>query len=129
MPIPVSIARFNRRVTNRITAPLAGRVRGLALVEHHGRRTGMRYRTPVLLFHDGPDLLIALTYGPDTDWVHNIRSAGGGVILERNRRIPVTDPRLEAGADAMAPLPRLVRFVLGLLGVDKLLRLTPSPPP
>jgi deazaflavin-dependent oxidoreductase (nitroreductase family) len=126
MPIPMAVARFNRRVTNRISGPLAGRIPVLALVEHRGRRSGTRYRTPVLLFHDGADLVIALTYGPDTDWVYNVLAAGSATITDRNQRIPVANPRLEAGANAMAPLPRFVGFALKRFGVDHLLRLTPT---
>jgi hypothetical protein len=42
---------------------------GLGVVVHRGRRTGSVYQAPVNVFaaEDGYDL--ALTYGPDTDWV------------------------------------------------------------
>ena len=128
MPLPPAIGQFNRRVTNRLTAPLVGRVRAFARVEHRGRRSGAVYQTPILLFHDGPDLVIALTYGPGTDWVKNILAAGSGVVIEKNRRIPAANPRLESGPAAMAPLPRIVRTFLGLTGVTETLRLTPAPP-
>ncbi len=38
--------------------------------------------------------VLALTYGPDTDWVKNILAAGGCELRTRGRRIQVTAPRL-----------------------------------
>lgn len=66
MPLPPQLARFNRRVTNRITYPLSGHLPGFAIVVHTGRRSGRAYRTPVNAFRDGDDYIIALTYGADT---------------------------------------------------------------
>jgi hypothetical protein len=47
------VARFNPRVTNRITRPLARWLPGFGVVEHAGRRSGRRYRTPVNVFRSG----------------------------------------------------------------------------
>ena len=30
-----------------------------------------------MAFRDGPTVTIALTYGPDVDWLRNVRAAGG----------------------------------------------------
>lgn len=38
------MARFNRSVTNHLTRRLAGRVPGMAVVIHCGRRSGREYR-------------------------------------------------------------------------------------
>lgn len=127
MPIPMTVARFNRRVTNRVTGRFAGTLPGFALVEHRGRRSGTIYRTPVNLFHDGDTLLIALTYGADADWVRNTQDAGGCTVIERGRRIPATWLAIEQGQHAIALLPRLVRLALTVIAVDQVLRLQPAP--
>ena len=46
MPLPRSVARFNRRVTNRLLGRLAPRLPGFGIVVHTGRKTQRRYRTP-----------------------------------------------------------------------------------
>ena len=123
MPLSPQVARFNRRVTNRLTRGFAGRVPGFAIVIHHGRRSGREYRTPVNAFRDGQDYLIALTYGHDADWVRNVEAAGGCDLLTRGHQVHLTRPRLEADPHIRwAPLP--VRLVLGLIDAPEYLRFT-----
>ena len=74
MPLPRSAARFNRRVTNHLFAPLAGRVPPWILLEHTGRHSGRTYRTVVWAFPVHGDLVVALTYGPAADWVRNVKA-------------------------------------------------------
>jgi hypothetical protein len=50
MPLPRSVARFNRRVTNRLIGPLASYLPYFGVVVHTGRRTHHSYRTPVNIF-------------------------------------------------------------------------------
>ena len=128
MPIPMTVARFNRRIFNRLTRRFAGKLSGFAIVEHRGRRSGTTYRTPVNLFHDSDTLLIALTYGSDADWVRNTLAAGSCTVIERGRRIPAAFLTIQQGPDAIAPLPQLVRAALTLMSVDQVLRLKPTPP-
>ena len=66
------LAWFNRHITNRITRPFAPRLSGFGVVEHAGRRSGHRYRTPVNVFRTGTSYVIALTYGVESDWVKNV---------------------------------------------------------
>jgi len=50
-PMTVSdrLARFNRRVPNRIIGTIAGRrLSPVAFMVHQGRKSGRRYRTPVM---------------------------------------------------------------------------------
>ncbi len=68
MPAPRWLARFNLYVTNRILGPLASRLPGMGVVLHVGRKTGRLYRTPVLIFRRGDRLIIALTYGRQSQW-------------------------------------------------------------
>ncbi|MGX7728511.1 nitroreductase family deazaflavin-dependent oxidoreductase [Rhodococcus sp. 2H158] len=115
MPLPRALARFNRVVTNRLARPLAGHLPLTAVIEHRGRRTGRRYRTPVLVFGRDGGYRIALTYGPRTDWVRNVLAAGGCTLHTRGRRIDLVDPVL--GRDpAVRWAPPGVRTVLRTTG-------------
>ena len=42
MPAPRSIARFNKRFTNRLTLKVAGYMPGFAIVTHIGRKSGRK---------------------------------------------------------------------------------------
>src|SRR5918912_2894648 len=72
VPLPRRLAYFNRKVTNRLFSPLAGRVPPWAIVEHVGRRSGRRYRTVLWAFPRRRNMIIVLTYGPASDWVRNV---------------------------------------------------------
>lgn len=124
MPLPMTIARFNRDLTNRLTVHFAGSVPPFVLLEHRGRKSGTLYRTPLLLFRQGPTVRIVLTYGERTDWLRNLQAAGGGIVIERGARMPLCDPVIERGQEAMSRLPRPVQLVLRLLRVDQVVRLT-----
>ncbi|MPZ69949.1 MAG: nitroreductase family deazaflavin-dependent oxidoreductase [Actinobacteria bacterium] len=120
MPLPKALARFNRVVTNRISRPVAGRVPGFGVVIHKGRRSGREYRTPVNVFRRDGGFEIALTYGPDADWVKNVMAAGGARVLHRGRVHSLTEPRkVQKPRDTAVPLP--VRLILFLLRVDTFL--------
>jgi deazaflavin-dependent oxidoreductase (nitroreductase family) len=123
MPLPSWLARFNRTVTNRVARPVAGRLPGFAIVRHRGRRTGRIYRTPVNFFRRGDSVVIALTYGPDRDWVRNVMAAGGCEVEARRRVLHLKDPRLVTDTHrSLVPAP--VRPVLRAIDVTQFLVLT-----
>jgi deazaflavin-dependent oxidoreductase (nitroreductase family) len=128
MPLPRWVARFNRRATNRVTGLFAGRLPGFGILIHTGRRSGRTYRAPINVFRDGDDYVIALTYGPDTDWVRNVLAAGGADLLTRGQLVRLTRPRLQSDP-SLRWAPLLVRLVLGRVGATETLRLTTGPPP
>ena len=125
MPLPRSVARFNKRVTNPITRRFASWLPGLAVVSHVGRRSGTGYRTPVNVFRDGAEYVFALTYGPESDWVLNVIAAGGCRIETRRRTIDLTGPRRFTDPSRRL-VPRPARWILALIGVDEFLALQPS---
>ncbi len=118
MPLPGSIARFNRVVTNRISRPLAGRLPWFALIIHRGRVSGTEYRTPVNAWLGEKDTIVALTYGRDTDWLKNLTAAAGGMIVTRGRAYPVGTPVL-IGAEGMRRMPAVARPILRTIDVDE----------
>ena len=122
MPAPRWLARFNRHVTNRIARTHAGWLPGMAIVHHTGRHAGKAYTTPVLVFRDGGDEVVELTYGPDTDWVRNVMAAGECELTTRRHTLHCTDPRIVISGDRPWA-PAFARAILRLLHVDKALRL------
>lgn len=123
MPGSDRLARFNRRLTNPLLRPLAGRLPPLAIVVHRGRTSGRSYRTPVMAFADGDGWAIALTYGPDRDWVKNVLAAGGATLERRGRPLAVVRPTLVGEGEGMPLMPAAIRPVLRRLGVTSFLRL------
>jgi deazaflavin-dependent oxidoreductase (nitroreductase family) len=123
MPLPRSIARANRRVTNRLLGGLATRLPGFGVIVHTGRRTRRPYRTPVNVFRQDDRYVIALTYGPNTDWVHNVLAAGGCTLETRGRTRRLSRPRLFHDESRHA-VPAPVRLILGLIDVSDFLELT-----
>lgn len=123
MPFPRRLARINRRLTNPIVRPAARRLPPLALIHHRGRRSGRAYATPVLAFRSGSTVVVALTYGPDTEWVRNLLAAGGGELEQRGGRHTVHAPRVVPTREVQDSFPNVVRLALRLLRVRSSLRL------
>jgi deazaflavin-dependent oxidoreductase (nitroreductase family) len=119
--LPRRLAKINRRVTNRITGPLAGRLPGFGVVVHRGRRSGREYRTPIAIFRTAEGYVVALPYGM-SDWTRNVLTAGGCDLQTRGRRVRLTDPRL-VHDPARTDMPPLVRQVVGVIGVTDFLHL------
>ena len=122
MPLPRALGRFNRRVTNRLLGPLLLRLPGFATLVHVGRRTGRTHRTPVLVFRRGRTAIVALTYGPEADWVRDVLAAGGCRIERGASCVGASDPRLRHDpARSLVPPP--VRLALVILGAADFLEL------
>lgn len=116
MPIPSRVARWNKVGLNRISRHVAPWMPGFGLVVHRGRRSGREYQTPVTVFPADDGFVIALTYGVNTDWVKNVRAAGGCELRTRGRVLRVGSPRVYHDETRRGIRP-LERQVLRLLGV------------
>jgi deazaflavin-dependent oxidoreductase (nitroreductase family) len=120
MVLSSRVARFNRKVTNRITKPFAGVLPGFGVLVHRGRRSGREFRTPLNVFRTPDGFLVALTYGPGADWVRNVLAAGRAELHTRGKTYVVHEPRL-VHDETRGPMPAGVRHVLGLVGVTDFL--------
>ena len=109
------LARLNRHGLNRLTRHVAPWAPGLGLVVHAGRRSGRTYQTPVELFPAPGGYVIALTYGPDTDWTKNVLAAGGCELRTGGKTIRVTEPRVytDQTREHIRPFERAVLRLLG----------------
>ena len=114
MPLPRALARFNRRVTNRVLGPLAHVIPPFAEVEHRGRKSGRTHRTPVWAFPTERGYVIALTYGPDVEWLKNLQASGRGQLETLGQTWMVSEPRVFHD-EQRAAMPQPVRFFLGLI--------------
>jgi deazaflavin-dependent oxidoreductase (nitroreductase family) len=106
MKLSRGVARFNKRVTNRIQGLYAWLVPPWAVILHRGRRSGRQYRTPLFAFRRGRTLVIALLYGEESEWLRNLR-AGGGHVIRAGRTFVVGAPEVVATREASSLLVRL----------------------
>jgi deazaflavin-dependent oxidoreductase (nitroreductase family) len=119
------LARFNRRLPNRVIRTFAGRrLSPVALMVHQGRRSGRRYRTPVMPLPLGDGFLVSLPYGPERDWVRNVLAAGRCTLQRGGRRFELDDPRLLDAAGAAPLLPAALRPALRVVPGIRFLRLS-----
>jgi deazaflavin-dependent oxidoreductase (nitroreductase family) len=85
MRLPRKLAGFNRVVTNRVQGLWAPYLPPWLMVVHRGRRSGREYRTPMMGSVHGEQLVIAMLYGPQSDWARNLLAAGQGTVIRRGR--------------------------------------------
>ena len=126
MPIPRIVRQWNKVGLNRVTRHIAPRMPGFGVVVHRGRRSGRRYQTPVNVFATDDGYVLALTYGPDTDWVKNVLAAGGCELRTRGRVVRLVSPRLFHD-EARHDIRPLERQVLRVIGVADFLSLKTAP--
>ncbi|HEY0805771.1 MAG TPA: nitroreductase family deazaflavin-dependent oxidoreductase [Pseudonocardiaceae bacterium] len=122
MVAPRGLAKFNRHVTNRILGPLALRLPGFGIIVHTGRKSGRTYRTPVNLFRVDGRCVVALTYGPGSDWVRNVVAAGGCDLVRHGSQVHLAEPRLVHDPRRRL-MPAVVRPILAVVGVEDFLEL------
>ena len=111
MPIPRPVRRLNTSVFGPVMLRFVG-IGPLAELQHVGRRSGRRYRTPLLAFRDGDAVTIALTYGSDVDWLANVRAAGGGRLRLGSTTIELGPPR---GLDTQCGMDRMPLVIQAML--------------
>jgi deazaflavin-dependent oxidoreductase (nitroreductase family) len=88
------MAKFNRRVTNKIIGLLAPYLPPWAVLIHRGRKSGTEYRTPVAVTIRDGSLMVPIGYGEESDWLRNLLAAGGGQVMHRGKTRALTNPRV-----------------------------------
>ncbi|WP_396928126.1 nitroreductase family deazaflavin-dependent oxidoreductase [Mycolicibacterium sp.] len=110
MRVPRAVANFNRAVTNPIARSLTPWLPCLGTLEHTGRKSGKRYRTPLLVFKTRDGYVILIGYGPESDWLKNVLAGGPIILHKRGTAIALASPRIVSKSEAaplVAPAPRL----------------------
>ena len=116
MAIPRAVTRFNKAVGNKVLIHLAGHGPFVEL-EHVGRRSGKTYRIPLNAFRHGDTVTFALTYGPDVDWLRNVRAANGARLRMRGSMLTLGAPVAVPTDVGLSRLPAPARIVLRLARV------------
>jgi deazaflavin-dependent oxidoreductase (nitroreductase family) len=99
----------NRVFTNPLLGTVAWLVPPLAIVHHVGRKTGRRYRSPVVAIRTSDGYVIPMTYGRDVDWARNVVRAGGCELEQLGRRHKLRKPRIVGLPAAEPKLPAVLR--------------------
>lgn len=122
MHLPRLLARVNRRIVNPVQSKYAGVIPGHGIIEHVGRRSGQKYRTPVLVFRTEGGFSMIAGYGLKSDWVQNLIAADGGGLQHRRNKYTLSRPRLLQGEEAYLVLPPLARRFARLVHVEGVIR-------
>jgi deazaflavin-dependent oxidoreductase (nitroreductase family) len=115
------------KMLNPLIVKLAGRrhFHMAAQIRHVGRRSGRTYTTPVSARRSGEMVVIALTFGNQSDWSRNVRSAGGGTIRIDGEDYDVTQPqvmsRQEARPLVQAAFSPMDRAGFRMLGIKQVM--------
>jgi deazaflavin-dependent oxidoreductase (nitroreductase family) len=112
MHLPHFMRRVNRVFTNPVLGTIAWLLPPLAVVHHVGRKSGRRYRTPVVAFRSAKGFVIPMTYGRDVDWARNLLKARGCELVQMGRHVALRNPRIVDARVAYAHLPPGVRSAL-----------------
>ena len=122
-PIVKTVIRpMTKMLTPLIVKLAGGRHFGMAAqIRHVGRRSGRTYTTPVSARRTGEIVAIALTFGNQSDWSRNVRSAGGGTIRIKGEDYDLTQPQVMSRQEAkplvqaaFSPMERAGFRVLGI---------------
>ncbi len=116
------LARVNKRATNKALIRLANRP-PFAALNHVGRKSGAIYRVPLNAIPTEDGFVIALTYGPETDWVKNVQASSTAKLEYDGEVVELRDPEIVPRYAAIGYFGALQRFVLRLLSVKAFLRL------
>ena len=117
------------RVSNKhLLNPLMLRVAGkrfwyASVIEHTGRRSGRRLRTPVVADRAGGDIVIPLPYGTEVDWLRNVLAAGQATIVRKGETLSVRSPEIIDATQALPMVPRDRRRTFERAGITRYLLL------
>ena len=89
-----------------------------SVIRHVGRTTGRSYETPVVAFATDDGFVIALPYGPGTDWLKNVIASGSATIVHEGNTYRVDQPELVPAAVAAPHMPAKEQRSLRRFSID-----------
>lgn len=129
-PAATPHARSRLRAATRLFNPLVLVLAGTpflplyGVIEHHGRRTGKAFRTPVVVRPTGDGFIVPMPWGERTDWYRNVRAAGECVIRWKGRDYRLVQPEvIDASNAARTSFGAFERAMMTRLGISHCLRL------
>jgi deazaflavin-dependent oxidoreductase (nitroreductase family) len=94
-PLVLNAVRRTSRATKRFVMKSSGTPGGIAsVVRHVGRTTGRPYETPVNAVPTDDGFVIALPYGPNTDWLKNVLASRSATIVHEGSSYGVDRPEI-----------------------------------
>ena len=122
-PFQTLIRTSNKYLLNPVMMRLAGKRYWYAsIIEHTGRRSGKRYRTPIVADRVGSHLIVPLPYGTQVDWVRNVLTTGEADIISKGQSYHVVSPELIDSTQALPELPRDRRRTFERVSIGHFLR-------
>jgi deazaflavin-dependent oxidoreductase (nitroreductase family) len=123
-PFQTLIRTSNKYLLNPLMLQLAGkRFWYASAVEHTGRRSGKRYRTPIVADRSGDHLVIPLPYGTQVDWVRNVLTAGGATVVRKGDTFAAVAPEIIDATQALPMVTQDHRRSFERVGIGHFLRL------
>jgi deazaflavin-dependent oxidoreductase (nitroreductase family) len=99
-----------------------------AVIRHRGRVSGQAYETPVGAVPVEDGFLIALVYGPRTNWLRNVLAAGTATIVHEGRTYAVDQPEILPMREAAAHFSPGDRRGFHWIGTNEALRVRKAAP-
>ena len=94
-PLVLALIRLQRAIINPKQMRSAGTHGAYAsVIRHRGRTSGRPYETPVGVVATDDGFLIALMYGPRTNWLQNVLASGSATIVHEGHTYEVDQPVL-----------------------------------
>lgn len=122
------IRTFVKHVVNPILRNAAHSSRGpFALLRHVGRKSGKTYEIPIMVWRVEDGFVIALTYGPQVDWLRNLQAAKQGSLRWHKREYVFQTPVFIDEKTGLRALPLIIRGFLGRVGVHEFVKLADQP--
>lgn len=131
MQMPNWYARWNRFATNKLVNLWAGKVAGMGILRHVGRKSGTTYLTPLVVFpldhraetnglvNGAGGLLVQVGYGPNTQWLQNAIAAGGAQMEYRGTTVDLGAPTLVPKTTAREFVPPRWRLFYRIVPFDE----------
>lgn len=124
MKIPSFVRYFNKYALNHLTGLLAkAGVGPFCIIQHTGRKSGKMYKTTIQAYPIQNGFIIALTYGPEIDWLRNVQAANGCVLHYHRKAYALKNPVGMKANTALPYFPSFENAVLGFIGIEDFVRL------
>jgi deazaflavin-dependent oxidoreductase (nitroreductase family) len=121
-PLVLNAVRPSGRATKRFVLPSSGTPGGIAsVVRHVGRTSGRPYETPVRAVATDDGFVIALPYGPNTDWLKNVVASRSATIVHEGSTYRVDRPEVVPMSAATPLFPPKDQRTHRLFRVDQCL--------
>jgi deazaflavin-dependent oxidoreductase (nitroreductase family) len=129
-PVVDNVRRLQRAVFNPEQMKSAGTPGAFAsVIRHTGRKTGTVHETPLGAVPTTDGFVIALFYGPRTEWLRNVLASGTATVVNEGVAYEVDRPEVvpvAEVADQFSASDRMAHWVFGVESCLRVRRVEPS---